>query len=148
MSLAMRFDNAARRCLLFLAVGALAAAALLPAPGALAQEAAQKTFETPQQAVDALVAANRDNDVASLQQILGADAATLISSGDDAQDRNDRTHFVALYEAHHRLVAASEDAETLLVGDNEWPLPIPLVRSAGAWRFDSAAGVRELLYRR
>ena len=144
----MRFDNAARRCLLFLAVGALAAAALLPAPGALAQEAAQKTFETPQQAVDALVAANRDNDVASLQQILGADAATLISSGDDAQDRNDRTHFVALYEAHHRLVAASEDAETLLVGDNEWPLPIPLVRSAGAWRFDSAAGVRELLYRR
>jgi Protein of unknown function (DUF2950) len=144
----MRFDNVARRSLVFLALGAFAAVAQLPAARALAQEAAQKTFQTAQQAADALMAASRDNDVTALQQILGPDAATLISSGDDAQDRNDRTHFVALYQARHRLVTAGEDTETLLVGDNEWPLPIPLVRSAGAWRFDSAAGVKELLYRR
>jgi len=131
-----------------LIVGALAGALLLPMARATAQDAAQKTFKTAQQAVDALVAASRDNDSAALQQLLGPNAATLISSGDDAQDRNDRAHFVSLYDAHHRLVAAGKDEMTLLVGENEWPLPIPLEKSAGAWTFDAADGVKELLYRR
>jgi Protein of unknown function (DUF2950) len=144
----MSFDNARPRYRLVLIVGIFAAAAQLPSVRAIAQEAAQRTFHTAQQAAEALVAANRDNDVGALQQILGPDAATLISSGDDAQDRNDRAHFVALYEAHHRLAAAGKDEMTLLVGENEWPLPIPLEKSAGAWKFDSADGAKELLYRR
>lgn len=131
-----------------LIVGALAIALVLPITRAIAQDAAQKTFKTAQQAADALVAASRDNDIAALQELLGPDAATLISSGDDAQDRSDRAHFVSLYDAHHRLVAAGKDEMTLLVGENEWPLPIPLQKSAGAWKFDSADGVKELLYRR
>jgi Protein of unknown function (DUF2950) len=131
-----------------LIVGVLASALLLPMARAIAQDAAQKTFKTAQQAVEALVAASRDNDSAALQQLLGPDATTLISSGDDAQDRNDRAHFVSLYDAHHRLVSAGKDEMTLLVGENEWPLPIPLEKSAGAWTFDAADGVKELLYRR
>jgi Protein of unknown function (DUF2950) len=131
-----------------LIVGVLASALLLPMARAIAQDAAQKSFKTAQQAVEALVAASRDNDSAALQQLLGPDATTLISSGDDAQDRNDRAHFVSLYDAHHRLVAAGKDEMTLLVGENEWPLPIPLEKSAGAWTFDAADGVKELLYRR
>jgi hypothetical protein len=131
-----------------LIVSALASALVLPMAGALAQDAAQKTFKTAHQAVDALVAASRDNDGAALQQLLGPNATTLISSGDDAQDRNDRAHFVSLYDAHHRLVTAGKDEMTLLVGENEWPLPIPLEKSAGVWKFDSADGVKELLYRR
>jgi Protein of unknown function (DUF2950) len=135
-----------RRLVLITSVAATAT--LLPAIGAGADESAQKTFSTAQQAADALVTATRDNDVAALQQVLGPEAASLISSGDEAQDRNDRAHFVTLYEAHHRLVTAGEGKQTLLVGNNDWPLPIPLVKSAGTWRFDSAAGVKELLYRR
>ena len=131
-----------------LIVGTFAVVLVLAMTRAIAQDDARKTFKTAQQAVDALVAASRDNDVAALQQLLGPDAATLISSGDDAQDRNDRAHFVALYDAHHRLVSAGKDEMTLLVGDNEWALPIPVQKSAGAWQFDSADGVKELLYRR
>ena len=108
----------------------------------------QKTFQTAQQAVEALIAANKDNDIAALNQILGPDASTLISSGDDTQDKNDRANFVTLYEAHHRLVSSGPGKLTLVVGKNEWPLPIPLVKSNGEWGFDSADGVKELLYRR
>jgi len=137
-----------RPCGLAILAATLVAATLLPAAPAMAQEAAQKSFQTAQQAADALVAATKDNDVAALQQILGPQAASLVSSGDEAQDKNDRAHFVTLYEAHHRLITAGKGKMTLLVGKNEWALPIPLVKSAAVWRFDSAEGAQELLYRR
>lgn len=132
-----------------LAVACAVTALILLLPGALrAQPSAPKAFATAQQAVDALIAANKDNDVAALEQILGANASTLISSGDETQDKNDRARFVESYDAHHRLAAAGAGKMTLLVGKNEWPLPIPLVQKEGTWSFDSAEGVKELLYRR
>jgi hypothetical protein len=128
---------------------AVATATLLAAPAASAQDAPQQqTFPSAQQAVEALVAASANNDVAALQQLLGPDAAKLISSGDDTQDRNDRAKFVSLYQTHHRLEPAANGEMTLVVGKNEWPLPIPLMKSDGAWKFDSADGVKELLYLR
>lgn len=119
------------------------------APASLrAQDTEQKTFPSAHQAAAALVAANRDNDVGALEQILGTQAASLISSGDETQDKSDRAHFVSLYEAHHRFVATAPGRLTLVVGKDEWPLPIPLIKSDGAWRFDSAAGAKQLLYQR
>ena len=127
----------------------LLTAAIFLVPAHLpAQNTEQKTFASAQQAVDALVAANKDNNVAALTQILGPDASSLISSGDDTQDQKDRAHFVEMYEEHHRLVSAGAGRQTLVVGKSEWALPIPIVKSDGAWRFDSAEGVKELLYRR
>jgi len=120
---------------------------LAPVP-VRAEDAAQKTFPSAHQAAEALVAANRDNDLAALQQILGPEAANLISSGDETQDKSDRAHFVSLYETHHRFVASAPGKLTLVVGKDEWPLPVPLVKSAGAWRFDSVAGAKELMYQR
>lgn len=125
----------------------IAVTLLMPVP-CCAQGASQKTFGTAQEAVDALIAANRSNDIPALNQILGPDAASLISSGDDAQDKNDRARFVDLYDAHHRLISAGSGKRTLVVGKNEWPLPIPLVKSNGEWKFDSSEGAKELLYRR
>ena len=121
---------------------------LLVPPRLQAQEAGQKTFKTAQQAVDALVAAKRDNDIAALNQVLGPEASTLISSGDETQDKNDRANFVKLYDAHHRLVSSGPGKLSLVVGKKEWPLPIPLIKNNGEWRFDSADGANELLYRR
>jgi Protein of unknown function (DUF2950) len=118
------------------------------APAALAQDNGQKTFSNARQAADALVAANRDNDVAALGQILGPDAANLISSGDDTQDKNDRAHFASLYDTHHRFIRVAPGTLQLVVGKDEWPLPIPLVKNDGVWRFDSVAGAKELLYLR
>lgn len=113
-----------------------------------AQTTGQQTFESAQQAVEALITANRNNDIAALNQVLGSDAASLISSGDETQDKNDRAHFVELYDARHRLVSAGPGKMTLVVGKNEWPLPIPLVKSNGRWSFDSTEGAKQLLYRR
>jgi hypothetical protein len=113
-----------------------------------AEPAAQQSFARASQAVAALVAANRSNDTAALEQILGPEGSSLISSGDEAQDRRDRAQFVALYETHHRLTRTAPDTLTLLIGSNEWALPIPLVKHDGQWRFDTAAGAKELLYRR
>jgi hypothetical protein len=120
------------------------------APACLqAQDAGQqKTFASAREAVDGLIAASKDNDAAALTLILGSDASSLVSSGDDIQDKKDRARFVEMYEEHHRLVPAGEGRETLVVGKSEWALPIPLVKSDGAWKFDSAEGVKELLYRR
>lgn len=113
-----------------------------------AQDTGQKTFENPQQAVDALMTATRNNDIPALNAVLGPDASTLISSGDETQDKNDRANFVSLYDARHRLVSAGSGKLTLVVGKNQWPLPIPLVKSNGKWSFDSADGAKQLLYRR
>lgn len=119
------------------------------APAALqAQDTTQKTFPSARQAAEALAAANRDNDVGALEQILGTESASLISSGDEAQDRSDRANFVSLYETHHRFIATAPGRLTLVVGKDEWPLPIPLVKSDGAWKFDSVAGAKQLLYQR
>ena len=126
----------------------LLTAATFLVPAYSPAQSGQKTFESPQQAVDALLAANKDNNVAALNQILGPDASTLISSGDDTQDNKDRAHFVDMYEERHRLVPTGTGRQTLVVGKSEWALPIPLIKSNGAWKFDSAEGVKELLYRR
>ncbi len=131
------------------AAGLLLMVALLIARAAPAAEpAAQKSFARARDAVAALVAANRTNDTAALEQILGPEGSSLISSGDQAQDKRDRAQFVALYEKHHRLTRTAPDTLTLLIGSNEWALPIPLVKQEGQWRFDTAAGTQELLYRR
>ena len=111
----------------------LTVATLLVPVGSPAQNTGQETFESAEQAVNALITANRNNDIPSLNQILGPDASSLISSGDETQDQKDRANFVALYDAHHRLVSAGPGKLTLMVGKNEWPLPIPLVKSNGKW---------------
>lgn len=136
------------RVLEFAILCVLAAAIVVPQLFLRAQEGGQKTFATAHEAVDALITACRNNDVAALKQILGSDASTLISSGDDTQDKNDRAHFVALYDAHHRLISAGPGKLNLAVGTKEWPLPIPLLKSDGTWRFDAADAVKDLLYRR
>jgi len=135
------------RCLAVL-LGGLATLIALASSDICAQENHQKTFPSAHQAAEALVAANRDNDVGALGQILGAQAANLISSGDEAQDQSDRARFVSLYETHHRFIATAPGRLTLAVGKNEWPLPIPLVKRGGAWSFDSDAGAQQLLYQR
>ncbi len=137
------------RCRRGAALAVLVSAAALTGPLArAADEATQQSFPSARAAVSALIEANRSGDTAALERILGPAAKSLISSGDEAQDRNDRAQFVQLYETHHRLSRTAPATLTLLVGKNEWALPLPLIKSHGSWRFDSEAGAQELLYRR
>ena len=109
---------------------------------------AQEVFPTPEVAIDALADATRRDDKDALRYILGIHAEKLISSGDPVADRNGREKFLAAYDAKHQLEQKNKDIEVLVVGSEEWPLPIPLVRQEGGWIFDTAVGEQEILNRR
>jgi hypothetical protein len=129
-----------------LVLGCALYAATLPA---LAQTAgAQRTFDSPEAAAKALVAAAAANDEAALVDIFGAKHRGVVVTADKAQDRESHARF-AQAAAQYQLLRAEKDGRvTLLVGAEAWPLPIPLVQTAGAWRFDSAAGAEEIVNRR
>jgi hypothetical protein len=127
------------------AVIALAACATALPPAARGPE---QVFPGPQQAVDALVGATRADDEAALLRILGPDGDKLVSSGDSVADRRGREKFLAAYDRAHEIQGEGGNRDVLVIGDVAWPLPIPLVRVAGGWQFDTAAGAQEILNRR
>lgn len=110
--------------------------------------AAHASFDTAEEAVAALVAAVRSGDRVALARLLGPGSESVVSSGDDAQDAADRARFVAAYDRRHALVDGGNGTRTLVVGENDWPLPVPLRLVDGRWEFDGAAGVDELAVRR
>jgi len=117
------------------------------APPAAAAQPKQKSFSSPDEAVSALVAAAQAEDVKMLDAVLGPDRKKL-GSGDAVQAKQERERFVAAYQEKHEVVKEGDDRATLVVGKNDWPLPIPLVKEGDGWRFDTAAGREELLNRR
>ena len=123
------------------------ALSLVPFRVAIAQQPAQKTFSTPEEASHALFVAVEKDDEKALSVILGPDAKRLISSGDDIEDESNRTNFTQKYQEMHRLVNEPDGTTTLYVGAQNWPTPIPLVNKAGAWFFDTDAARTEILLR-
>jgi hypothetical protein len=110
----------------------------------------QRTFDTPEAAAEVLIAAAGQFDVPALKEILGPDGVALVVTEDEVQDRNYSTAFAAQAREQTRVERDPANAEiaTLLVGPEEWPLPIPIVEEDGRWRFDSEAGRQEILLRR
>jgi Protein of unknown function (DUF2950) len=104
-------------------------------------------FDSPEAGVQALVGALRPYDQAKATAVLGAEADDVLSSGDPVADENMRGTFLEAFDRKHSI-AAEDGKATLLVGDNDWPMPIPLVKSGEKWRFDTAAGKEEILNRR
>lgn len=115
---------------------------------AIAQNAEGSAFTSPQEGVDKLIAASRADDTAALDTILGPEGHDILHSGDTQADKNALSRFVTAYDASHKLVSDSPTKTTLTVGADQWPLPVPLVKSAAGWHFDVAAGREELLARR
>jgi hypothetical protein len=113
-----------------------------------AQGAEGTAFPSAREGVDKFVAASRADDTAALDKILGPEGRDILHSGDAQADKNALERFVAAYDGGHKLVTASATKATLTVGADEWPLPVPLVKGADGWRFDTAAGREELLARR
>jgi hypothetical protein len=106
-----------------------------------------RAFDSPQEGANALIGALRPLDTEKLRAILGPDSDEIISSGDEVADQNAAAKFVDLYERHHKLIVEDGTA-TLVVGEDAWPMPIPLVRAGKSWHFDTAAGRDEILARR
>ena len=109
---------------------------------------AQQSFKTPEEAVDALVSAAKSHDRKGVLTVLGPDAADIVSSGDEVADKSDRDRVIEAYDAKHQVVMEGADKAVLVLGKQDWPFPIPLMRKDGTWRFDTAAGREEILFRR
>ena len=110
----------------------------------------QKSFATAREASDALVAAAESFDTGALADILGPDGESLVVTGDAVQDKTWAAEFAAAAKRKSRVEVDPKNAAraTFLVGEEEWPLPIPIVKKGGKWRFHSAAGHKELAARR
>jgi Protein of unknown function (DUF2950) len=114
---------------------------------ALAAPAGQKTFESLEDAVNALVGAFRAGDRKALVEILGPKGGPVISSGDNTADRAAYQQFVASYDRAHRLEGGGGKV-VLYVGEDDYPVPIPLVPDGPRWYWDTDAGDDEILFRR
>ena len=117
---------------------------VVAAPAVLAQQ----DYGSAQDAVDALVAAARASDEKAALVVLGRGGEDIISSGDKVADDAARARFVASYDAKHQIVMKGDRRAILIIGDNDYPFPIPLVRVKGMWSFDTEEGRQEILFRR
>jgi hypothetical protein len=118
---------------------------------AAAQQAEQRTFATPRDAIQAVIDAAEHNDTVAMLKLFGPEGKDIVETGDDTGTRDDRAQFVR--RAREKLEIQQDPTNpnraTFTVGAEEWPFPIPLVRNkAGQWRFDGAAGKMEVLARR
>lgn len=110
----------------------------------------QKTFDSPEAATQALIKAAADDDTAGLRSILGSSARGILTSGSAEQDKSERGEFARIANEKHKLERSSLNAHVmvLLVGDQDWPFPIPLVQEGRMWRFDPQRGSIEVQARR
>jgi hypothetical protein len=113
-----------------------------------AQQPGQQTFASVDDAGRAFFAAMQAPDDRSLMHILGPAGNDVISSGDPAEDLDARTNFTTKYMEMHRFEREPNGTVTLVVGAENWPLPIPLVNKNAAWYFDTPSGKDEILFRR
>jgi hypothetical protein len=106
-----------------------------------------ESFASPEDAVTAFIAALEAMDYAALDAMLGPGNRDLLSSGNEEADTLTRTQFLAAYRVKHALVAQGDGSRLLQVGENDWPLPIPIVAADGKWHLDGAAAADEIVYR-
>ncbi len=142
--------NRRRRPFLTLAAAVIGAmlVAWLAAPSARAQRAAYRTFPTAEAAVQALVDTVKAGKLDELLALFGPDGQELVASSDPATGRKNREVFIVAVAEHRELVDHGPNRKTLVIGHEQWPFPVPLVKEAAGWRFDTAAGKEEILARR
>ena len=105
-------------------------------------------FKSPEAAVSTIITAVREYDAAKALAILGPDAEEIIFSGDKVEGKEGAADFVRKYDEKHRLEIVSPTSATLIIGNDDWPFPIPVVKSGKSWFFNVAAGKEEILNRR
>jgi hypothetical protein len=109
---------------------------------------AQQVFQSPDEAAAALATAVKSGDKKEMLKVFGADGEDIISSGDEVSDASYREKFSTAYDAKHAITMDGDKKAVLMLGPKDYPFPVPLVRGKTGWEFDTAAGRREVLYRR
>jgi len=122
--------------------------ALLPIAAGASGAKAPGTFATPQDAVRALVDTVKAGDLPRLLALFGPQGQDLVDTSDPVNGRRNREVFVAAFAEGWRLADTGPDRKELVIGNEAWPFPVPLVRGPAGWSFDTAAGKEEVLSRR
>lgn len=126
-------------------IGRLTAYVVLALAGA-APGLAQEHFDSADAAAQALIAATANHDGARLSAIFGPQGNAILSSGNPQQDRAEQTEFSQLAQAKHQLIPDGRNPSRaiLSIGDQDWPFPVPIVRSDGKWSFDASQAKVEM----
>jgi hypothetical protein len=109
---------------------------------------AQRAFPTPEEAAGALATAVKSGFRKDILWVLGSEGEDIISSGDDVADAESRQRFTEAYDAKHSIKLEGDKKGVIILGNDEFPFPIPLMRKKAGWEFDTAAGRLEIRYRR
>lgn len=137
------------KSLLPLRCALIAASFVLAAPASsLAESGIGRTFASAEQAVDALMAAVKGGNADEIVEVLGPDGRDLADSGDPVADKATREKFESAYEKAHKIEQHGDARSILIIGEDEFPFPIPIISEGGVWRFDTDAGAEEILARR
>ena len=107
----------------------------------------QKGFATPEEAVKAVITAAKSNDDKEIIAIFGPSAKDLMFSGDPVADKQRRELLLSKYDEKNGLVQEKGNM-IFVIGKDDWPFPIPLVKKGNEWFFDTAQGREEVLNRR
>ncbi len=130
---------------LFLAAAFMTSTAVC---GAASPQGSQKTYATAEEAARALLDACQADDEKTLLEILGPQGKPIIISSDRAADREGRKTFHSWSREYMAIEKSGVNKMTLTVGKKQWPFPIPIVKDAQGWRFDTDAGRDEIINRR
>jgi hypothetical protein len=127
-----------------LVLGLAAGAAAQKAP---AQPAKLQAFPSADAAANALTEAVRKNDRTAIAALWGAEWRDFVPGTDNDVQRR-RNAYLAAWDESHKLVMSGDAKAMIEVGKNGWTLPIPLVKDGSDWRFDVAAGLKDMVFRR
>ena len=135
-----------RRGLLAVALilGVAASAAAQPA---IKPAAKVQGFPTADAAAAALTEAVRKNDRALIGALWGSDWRDFVPGSDDDVRRR-RDAYLKAWDENHKLVMSGDNKAVIEVGNRGWTLPIPIIKDGAEWRFNIAAGLKEMVLRR
>jgi hypothetical protein len=111
---------------------------------------AQERFESPEEAAKAVIHAASNHDPAQILSVLGPNAKQILSSGNPEQDRAEQDEFAREASEKHRIQICPVDQNRaiLSIGDEDWPFPVPIVRTNGKWSFDASDAPVEMRARK
>jgi len=112
------------------------------------EASAQQTFKTPDEAAAALADAVKSGTEKNILKVLGSDGADIVSSGDEVADKETLDRFTTAWTAKHSIKTEGDKKAVIILGNDDFPFPIPLTKNKAGWEFDTAAGRLEILYRR
>ena len=79
-----------------------------------------------------------------MQAIFGREGMEAVASGDPVADRYDRQVVALAMEQSWHWEPRGENARELVIGDEKWPFPVPLVKTGDEWQFDFVPGRKEV----